>query len=71
VDDRDGTVSEALRRLRPKFFANGGDMLPENMPELPLCRELGIIPLFNVGGGKVSSSSDIVNKAVGNNWRIA
>ena len=25
VDDRDGTVCEAIRRLKPDAFANGGD----------------------------------------------
>ena len=25
VDDSDGTVCEAIRRLKPDFFANGGD----------------------------------------------
>jgi len=64
VDDSDGTVCEALRRLRPTFFANGGDRTNQNTPELTLCEELGIVPLFGIGGGKVASSSEIVKRAV-------
>ncbi len=28
VDDSDGTVCEALRRIKPDYFANGGDRKP-------------------------------------------
>lgn len=61
VDDSDGTVCEALRDLRPDVFANGGDRGPGNTPELKLCRELGIKTVWNIGGQKVASSSEIVN----------
>ncbi len=61
VDDSDGTVCEALRRIRPDYFANGGDRTAENTPELTLCAELGIKPIFNIGGEKITSSSEIVN----------
>lgn len=61
VDDSDGTVCEALARIRPDFFANGGDRVSDNTPELKLCTDLGIKPLFNVGGGKVASSSELAN----------
>lgn len=63
VDDEDGTVCEALRRIRPDYFANGGDRLPDNTPELKVCLDLGIKPIFNVGGEKVASSSEIVRAA--------
>jgi len=62
VDDRDGTVCEALARLKPDYFANGGDRKEENTPENEICRKLGIEQLFNVGGGKIQSSSWLVNK---------
>jgi D-beta-D-heptose 7-phosphate kinase/D-beta-D-heptose 1-phosphate adenosyltransferase len=59
VDDTDGTVCEALRRLRPDYFGNGGDRTNKNTPELDICIELGIEPVFELGGGKYSSSSAI------------
>lgn len=60
VKDADGTVCEALRRIRPDSFANGGDRTKGNTPEMALCAELGIKPVFNVGGGKVASSSEML-----------
>ncbi|ASY68893.1 adenylyltransferase/cytidyltransferase family protein [Sinorhizobium fredii] len=64
VDDSDGTVCEALRRIRPTYFANGGDRTNANTPELAVCAELGITAIFGVGGGKIASSSEIVARAV-------
>lgn len=60
VDDSDGTVCEALRRIKPDYFCNGGDRFAESTPELRMCGDLGIKPVFNVGGGKRQSSSDLV-----------
>ena len=59
VDDNDGTVCEALKRLSPDYFGNGGDRGVENTPELDVCDQLGIKPIFELGGGKYSSSSEI------------
>lgn len=59
VDDTDGTVCEALRRIKPDYFGNGGDRGVENIPELGVCEELGIEPVFELGGDKYSSSSSI------------
>jgi len=61
VDDTDGTVCEALQRVRPTYFANGGDRKVDNTPEMKLCEELGIELLWNTGGGKIQSSRDLVN----------
>ena len=63
VDDRDGTVCEALRRIRPDYFANGGDRKTNNTPEMDVCNELNIEMLWNVGGGKIQSSSTLVDDA--------
>jgi cytidyltransferase-like protein len=60
VDDTDGTVCEAIRRLQPTYFANGGDRKTDNTPEMDVCNELGVKLLWNVGGGKIQSSSDLV-----------
>lgn len=63
VDDTDNTVCEALRRLNPRYFANGGDRKPDNTPEMELCEKLGIEMLFHIGGEKADSSSEIARKA--------
>jgi D-beta-D-heptose 7-phosphate kinase/D-beta-D-heptose 1-phosphate adenosyltransferase len=60
VDDSDGTVCEALRREKPTFFANGGDRKTDNTPEMDVCSELRIGLLWEVGGGKIQSSSELV-----------
>ena len=63
VDDSDETVCEALRRMRPDAFANGGDRKATNTPEMEVCNELGIELLWNIGGEKTQSSSALVQKA--------
>lgn len=60
---KDMSVCEELRKLRPDIFANGGDRKSGNIPEYGLCEELGIRMVFNVGGGKVQSSSQLVSQA--------
>jgi len=63
VDDSDGTVCEAIRRLQPTYFANGGDRGKSNTPEQDVCEELGIELLWGVGGDyKADASSDLVNR---------
>jgi cytidyltransferase-like protein len=61
VNDKDNTVCEALRRLKPDYFANGGDRKTDNTPEMDICEELGIDMLWGVGGGKIQSSSTLVD----------
>ena len=63
VDDSDGTVCSALKRFKPDFFANGGDRYLTNTPEMEVCEEFNITMLWNIGGGKIQSSSDLVSKA--------
>ena len=63
VDDTDGTVCEAIRRLKPTYFANGGDRGRSNTPEQSVCEELGIKLLWGVGGEeKLDSSSELAKK---------
>ncbi len=63
VDDSDGTVCEAIRRLRPTYFANGGDRGRSNTPEQDVCEELGVEMLWSIGGDeKRDSSSDLVER---------
>ena len=61
VDDSDETVCAALRKVKPAYFANGGDRKSDNTPEVQVCKELDIEMLWNIGGGKIQSSSDLVN----------
>ncbi len=56
-------VSEALEKIKPHIFANGGDRRSEaDIPESAVCKEYGIEMVFNVGkGGKIQSSSTLLN----------
>ena len=60
AEDSDDTVCDSLRSLQPDIFANGGDRKGDNVPEVALCNELEIDMLWNCGGGKIQSSSDLV-----------
>lgn len=59
---KDMSVCQELAELRPEIFANGGDRKADNIPEYTLCEKLGIKMVFNVGGGKVQSSSELAKK---------
>ena len=64
-DDGTQFVSDAIRMLRPDIFAKGGDRAkPEDIPEWDACQEVGCKVVFDVGGGKLRSSSELV-KAIG------
>lgn len=66
-DTDDLSVSESLKTLKPDIFANGGDRKADNIPEYELCKKMGIKMVFNVGpGGKIQSSSSLVDKAARN-----
>ncbi|MBW2995678.1 adenylyltransferase/cytidyltransferase family protein [Candidatus Woesearchaeota archaeon] len=60
--DKDASQCETLRMIKPDIFANGGDRNQENVPETPVCAELNIKMVDNVGGEKLNSSSDILKK---------
>ena len=62
VDDADDTVCEAIRRVKPTYFGNGGDRTSDNTPEQEACKELNIEIIFGLGGGKTQSSSSLVSK---------
>ena len=72
VNDSDNTVCHALRRHKPDAFANGGDRKNNNTPEMKLCEELGIELLWNMGGDKIQSSSDLVENSQKNKgvWSV-
>ena len=43
------------------YFANGGDRTTDNTPEMDVCKNLGVTMLWGVGGGKIQSSSWLIN----------
>ena len=65
-DDTDGTAVKGILDVVKKYpdcdiyFANGGDRNKETTPETKFCQENNINEIFNVGGGKTASSSDIL-----------
>jgi len=68
VNDSDTTVCEAIRRLKPDIFANGGDRKKHNTPEQAVCEELGVEMLWGIGGErKANSSSSLVERVMTTN----
>lgn len=66
-----GDVGEAIEKIRPQVFANGGDRKAEiDIPEAEICKNLGVEMIFNVGGGKVQSSSWLLNKYAENDTHV-
>lgn len=62
-DDPDRSVVRELETLRPHIFANGGDRKNvADIPEAEVCSQHGIEMVFNVGGGKIQSSSWLTDK---------
>ena len=62
-NDDDGTVCDALEKIEPDYFANGGDRIEPNPKEHNTCVRLGIRELFNIGGEKIRSSSELTKSA--------
>lgn len=67
--DEDLPISKSLRVIANQykgelFFAKGGDRNAGNIPqsEKEVCMEFNIKVVNNVGGGKVQSSSKLLNK---------
>tara|TARA_Y100000401_G_scaffold53510_1_gene42045 strand:+ start:330 stop:794 length:465 start_codon:yes stop_codon:yes gene_type:complete len=68
--DEDSTVINTLKTLHgilhttsELIFANGGDRLQGNTPEEVFCEQNNIKTIYGVGGRKVQSSSDLIEKA--------
>lgn len=60
---KDMSVCEEIKLIKPDIFANGGDRKPswDPVPEVSICKELGVKMVYNVGrGGKVKSSSEML-----------
>ena len=65
-NDDDGSACDGLRKARKRHpndtlvFAKGGDRTADNIPEIPVCKELGIEIKYNVGmkiSGQVKPNS--------------
>jgi len=60
----DFTVVKAIHTIRPKWFTKGGDRTDAtNIPEWEICQQVGCEVITGVGGGKIRSSSDMVERA--------
>ena len=66
--DKSGSIAQSLRAVAQKysgelFFAKGGDRNSGNIPEeeTKACQEFNIKVINGVGGGKVQSSSWLIN----------
>ena len=56
----DMSVCGELKEIRPDIFANGGDRKEDNVPEVTVCKNLGVEMAWNVGGEKIRSSSELL-----------
>ena len=61
--DDDDSVCDSLFDHSPDYFGNGGDRKNNNTPEIQTCKKLGIELLWNLGGEKIQSSSDLVGRS--------
>ena len=67
IDDSDDTACDIIKQVSDKYegyniyFANGGDRGKGNTPEMDVCRKLDVTMLWNIGGGKIQSSSWLIN----------
>lgn len=72
-DPEDMSVCKELEELHPDIFANGGDRNETDAAnpqsslykDIKACERLGIKMVFNVGGEKLQSSSQLVSRALG------
>ena len=68
-DDADNSASDLIRKVRNLYptesiaFANGGDRIHENVPEVQTCLDCNVEMIWNVGGGKIQSSSDLIKRS--------
>ena len=68
MNDSDDTASDIIKQVANLYknqdmniyFANGGDRGKGNVPELDTCKDLNVVMLWNIGGGKVQSSSWLI-----------
>lgn len=62
-DGPDQTVIGAIEIMRPNYFTKGGDRAaPEDIPEWEICKAINCEVIFNVGGEKTQSSSQLLSQ---------
>ena len=67
-DDIEGSAINLLTQVQQLYpnctiaFANGGDRTNKNTPEKGFCTAYNIDMIWNVGGGKIQSSSELLEK---------
>ena len=72
MDDSDDTACDVIIQVYELYkdydvniyFANGGDRKKGNVPELNVCKNLNVVMLWGIGGGKIQSSSDLIKKSL-------
>jgi cytidyltransferase-like protein len=57
--DKDSSVCESLRKIKPNIFAKGGDRFKHEIVEAPICEELNI-KIIDGLGEKIQSSSSLI-----------
>ena len=70
-DDSDDSACDVIEKVNSMYdtdhkiyFANGGDRGKNNVPEVDTCKDLGVIMLWGVGGGKIQSSSWLIKGGI-------
>ena len=67
MNDSDDTANDIIKQVSDIYrgyniyFANGGDRGKGNVPEMSVCKELGVVMLWGIGGGKIQSSSWLID----------
>lgn len=54
--DKDSTVCDTLKMIKPDIFAKGGDRFATEIPEAEVCKKNGILMIDSLGN-KIQSSS--------------
>ena len=71
-DDDDNSACALIEKVKEDYkdkakfklcFGNGGDRTDENSPEVNFCIKNDIEMLWGIGGGKIQSSSDLINNS--------
>lgn len=65
-DDGSPNINKVIQKLKPKYFAKGGDRnSAENVAEFDTCEKIGCEVVFGVGGTeKTQSSSQLIERII-------